>query len=193
MEDRIFNINPLNKKIFVVDDFYTDPYKIREFALNQEYYRDLNYFKGQRSRNRYLDDNIKLKFEEIIGQKITVWEEHPMNGVFNVCSAEENLVYHCDSQTFAGIIYLNIDPPYESGTSLLANKRTGARHVDQITNFEECFSGGFYDKTKFDLVDNIGNVFNRLVIFDSKSIHSAAAYFGQNLDDSRLTHLFFFD
>jgi hypothetical protein len=193
MTNDIFNLNPLNKKIFVVDDFYKDPYAIRDFALSQEYYRDLNYFKGQRSKSRYIDDNIKLRFEEIIGQKITVWEEHLMNGVFNVCSAEEPLVYHCDNQTYAGIIYLNIDPPYESGTSLLANKKSGARHVNQISNFAECFSGGFYDKTKFDVVDNIGNIFNRLIIFDSRSIHAASAYFGQKLHDGRLTHLFFFD
>ena len=193
MNDKIFNTDPLNKKIFVVDDFYKEPEKVREFALKQEYYRDLNYFKGQRSINRYLNHDIKSKFEEIIGQKITVWEEHLMNGVFNACSAEEHVVYHCDNQNFAGVIYLNIDPPYDSGTSLLANKKSRARHVNQIANFDECFSGGFYDKTKFDVVDNIGNVFNRLIIFDSKSIHAASAYFGQNLNDSRLTHLFFFD
>ena len=28
-----------------------------------------------------------------------------------------------------------------------------------------CFSYGFFDSTKFDTVDVIGNVFNRLVLF----------------------------
>ena len=52
---------------------------------------------------------------------------------------------------------------------------------------------GFYDKTKFELVDTAGNVFNRLVLFDAKCIHSANEYFGTNLTNSRLFHLFFFD
>jgi len=39
----------------------------------------------------------------------------------------------------------------------------------------------------------IGNVYNRLVIFDGKNIHSGSEYFGTGLEDSRLIHLFFFD
>jgi hypothetical protein len=39
----------------------------------------------------------------------------------------------------------------------------------------------------------VGNIYNRLVIMDAQSIHSAGPYFGSNKTDSRLTHLFFFD
>lgn len=52
---------------------------------------------------------------------------------------------------------------------------------------------GFYDRSKFELVDTAGNVFNRLVLFDAKCIHSANEYFGTNITNSRLFHLFFFD
>ena len=54
-------------------------------------------------------------------------------------------------------------------------------------------SGGYYDSTKFDLVDSIGNVFNRLFIFDAQSIHDASQYFGQTMTDSRLFQIFYFD
>ena len=54
-------------------------------------------------------------------------------------------------------------------------------------------SGGFFDKTKFEVVDVVGNVFNRLVIFNGKCFHSASEYFGQTIEDSRLFHMFFFD
>ena len=51
----------------------------------------------------------------------------------------------------------------------------------------------FYDSTKFDIADSAGNLYNRLVIMDARCIHSAGPYFGQNKQDGRLTHLFFFD
>jgi hypothetical protein len=55
------------------------------------------------------------------------------------------------------------------------------------------FKTGFYDSTQFDLVDSVGNVYNRLILFNAKMIHAAPTYFGERLDDSRLFQLFFFD
>ena len=37
------------KTVWVVDNFYSNPYAIREYALNQEFAPDINYFKGNRS------------------------------------------------------------------------------------------------------------------------------------------------
>ena len=42
------------KTIWVVDNFYSDPYAVREYALQQEFAPDLNYFKGSRSLEQYL-------------------------------------------------------------------------------------------------------------------------------------------
>jgi hypothetical protein len=44
-----------------------------------------------------------------------------------------------------------------------------------------------------ELVDKIGNVYNRLVIFDAKLIRSASCYFGNNDNNCRLFQMFFFD
>jgi hypothetical protein len=135
---------------------------------------------------------MRQKIEEIIGFKITVWDEHGMNGVFQYCTPEDALVYHWDNQTWAGMVYLTPDAPYQSGTSLFAHKQTRARCATD-PGAESVFTGGFYDKSKFELVDTAGNVFNRLVIFDARCIHAANEYFGQTIQDSRLFHLFFFD
>jgi hypothetical protein len=43
------------------------------------------------------------------------------------------------------------------------------------------------------LVDTVGNIFNRLVIFDGGLIHSASDYFGWDIASSRLFHMFFFN
>jgi len=90
------------------------------------------------------------------------------------------------------ILYLNPNAPIECGTMLLKSRITGSRHTDDLYH-EGSFSGGYYDKTKFDVVDVIGNIYNRLIIMDAQCIHAASQYFGQDKDDSRLTHLFFFD
>ena len=39
-----------NKTVWVVDNFYSDPYFVREYALKQEFAADINYFKGSRSK-----------------------------------------------------------------------------------------------------------------------------------------------
>jgi len=181
-----------NKRIFVVDNFYSDPHAVREFALQQEFHDDLRYYKGRRTHEQFYVPGTKKAFENIIGQQINIWEQYDMCGVFQSCNPEDALVYHTDLQEWAGMVYLTPDAPFECGTSMYAHKETKARHVSD-PGYEKAFDGGYYDKTKFELVDVIGNVFNRLVIFNGKCIHAASEYFGQTVEDSRLFHMFFFD
>ena len=190
----ILIVNPnKNKRLFVVDNFYSNPDEVRNFALKQDYVEDLRYYKGNRSAQRYLNNDIKLAFEDIIGRKINVWEQHGMNGKFQYCTPEDQLVYHHDEQNWAAVLYLTPNAPYNTGTCLYAHKESRIRHADEPGCDNICFTGGFYDDTKFDLVDVVGNIYNRVVIFDSRCIHAAQKYFGQTIQDSRLFHLFFFD
>lgn len=46
--------------------------------------------------------------------------------------------------------------------------------------------------TKWQLVDQVGNVFNRLVIFNSFNYHMSQDYFGTDKNDGRLFQVFFF-
>ena len=180
------------KTVWVVDNFYSDPYAVREFALKQEFAEDLNYFKGSRSLQQYFVPGTKEAFERIMGIKIREWESHGMCGRFQYCTSQDDLVYHNDGQTWAAMLYLTPDAPYCTGTSLYASKN-GARRTGDANFDDTIYAGGFYDETKFDLVDSIGNVFNRLFIFDAQNIHAASKYFGQTKEDSRLFHIFFFD
>jgi len=181
-----------NKRLFVVDNFYTNPDQVREFALNVEFKTDIQWYKGLRSVQPYRPKGLKEAFEYIIGEKITVWEEHGHNGCFQICTAEDPQVYHFDQQKWAAMIYLSPDSPLESGTRLHKSKVTGLRHSSE-EGIDFSFNGGFYDSTKFDITDSVGNIYNRLIIMDARCIHSAGPYFGQGIEDGRLTHLFFFD
>ena len=190
----VFKVNENQKqRLWIVDNFYANPYAIRGFALNQEFEPNQNLYKGSRTKNQYIVPGTKEAFEKIIGKKITNWTDvHPMCGRFQYCTSEDDLVYHHDDQTLAAMIYLTPDAPHSCGTSFFAHKKTGVRNIDESNN-QNPFDGGFYDRTKFELVDTAGNVFNRLVIFDARCIHSANEYFGTDITNSRLFHIFFFD
>jgi tetratricopeptide (TPR) repeat protein len=190
-----FNIkvnSKMKKRMFIVDNFYENPDDVRKFALSLEFKQDLRWFKGLRSTISYRPEDIKKSFESIIGEQINVWDEHAFNGCFQLTTAEDPQVYHHDVQKWAAMIYLSPDAPLESGTRLHKSKISGARHADE-PEINRAFSGGFIDGTKFDIVDNAGNIYNRLVIMDARCIHSAGPYFGTNSESGRLIHLFFFD
>ena len=180
-----------HKTVWVVDDFYQDPHAVREFAMKQKFSENPECHKGSRTEEQFFVPGTKEAFERIMGIKIEECESHGMNGRFQYCTAEDPLVYHCDLQRWAAMIYLTPDAPYHTGTNLYAhkNRMRNSRQGD----IDSCFTGGYYDSTKFDLVDSIGNVFNRLFIFDAQSIHAASQYFGQTMTDSRLFQIFFFD
>jgi len=197
--DGILNVNPnYERRAIVVDNFYKDPHAVRDFALKCEYFDDPGYV-GKRTRKQFDIPGLKEAFGDLIGSPVTGWcEKYGMNARFqhNIC--EERLVYHCDEQMWAGMIYLTPDAPPQCGTSTWMHRETKVHHNSQI-DWEtdigwKVFPGEtFCDRTPFDEVDRFGNIFNRLVLFEGGSIHSASQYFGSKLEDCRLWHMFFFD
>lgn len=182
------------KRVWIVDNFFDDPMAVRKFALQQEYEPSSDFYKGRRTYKQFATDPIRARIEKIMDKKIINWTEtHGMCGRFQFCLPQDPLVYHYDSQTYAAMVYLNPDAPFSTGTNLYAHKQTRIRHIDDHPNADACFAGGFFDSTKFELVDSIGNVFNRLVIFDARCFHSAGLYCGKDIETARLFQIFFFD
>lgn len=186
--------------LFVEDHFYDDPDAVREFALQQEFV-PMPTNRGLRTKTDFSPPWLQDKLKQIF--QCDSIEFTGANGAFQYCTAQDPLVYHVDYQMYAGIVFLTPDAPVATGTSFYrdvnklmhldddqANQATG-KSFDQL--LAERFSGGFYDSTKFEKVDTVGNVYNRLVIFNGHLIHSASAYFGTNKHDSRLFQLFFFN
>jgi FkbM family methyltransferase len=194
-----FSINEYKKSTsWIVDNFYDNPDEIRKFALEQEFGDEsvITGFVGRRTFNQFLFPGLKEAFESIMGKKITKWEEYGMNGRFQICWSGERLVYHCDEQMWGGMIYLSPNAPYQCGTTLYADKKNRARtYYDQ--GWDEYWANTpgdcHLDRTPFEPVDVLGNVYNRLVIFDASCIHSASEYFGTNKENARLWQMFFFD
>jgi hypothetical protein len=175
----------------VVDNFYTDPDSVRAFALQQPLSLHPNNHKGIRSDAVYRFPGLKERFEQLLGTPIQGWETYGTNGCFQINLAGEQAVYHADGQTYAGVLFLTPNAPGAAGTKFYRSK-SGVRKPTPA-NHDEVFQGGFYDSTRFEKLDVVGNVYNRLVLFDAKLIHAADTYFGKTRDDGRLIQLFFFD
>ena len=181
---------------WVVDNFYKDPDSIRKYALEQEYVEGgfgRGYI-GSRTKNQFLFPGLKEEFERIIGREITRWEEHGMNGRFQYGMEGDPGVYHCDEQQWAGMLYLTPNAPYQTGTGTFSGRGTDVRHSSH-PDIMQYFRPGSQnlDGTIFEPVDVIGNVYNRLVIFNARYLHSALGYFGYNKENCRLWQMFFFD
>lgn len=198
-----FGVNPnANKRFWVVDNFYDDPQAVREYALAQTYYPGEGAV-GSRTRKQFFFKGVVEKFEEIMQKEIMREGEHGwhmpgINGRFQWSPAGTTQVYHCDEQQYAAMVFLTPDAPPECGTGFFQCKRTKRRHNQEVNwsagEGSIVFPGDtFLDGTRYELVDKVGNVFNRLVIFDGGLIHSALNYFGSKIDNSRLHHMFFFN
>lgn len=192
--------NKNEKRIWVADNFYDDPDAVREYALNQMYWDEGHGGVGWRTRKQFIFDGVKERIEDIMDMNITNWAEtYSICGVFQAGFGDKNgvppLVYHCDAQQWAAMVYLTPDAPFQTGTKVVANKKSKIYHASQSENVLDYFpqQETFCDGTLFEDVDVMGNVYNRIAIFDGRCIHSSCGYFGHSISTGRLWQMFFFD
>lgn len=181
--------------LIVVDNFLEDPWAAREEALAQEYVKQGSY--GVRSKKRFDKSFLKDAFEQLINRKIRLWS-HGVNACYQYCESDTPLIWHKDDQDYAGAIYLTPDAPLDTGTSFWRSKVTGeygpeVEDNSRLFNYNNPGKEWFWDRTKYELVDQIGNKFNRLAIWNAKNIHSATAYMGRGIEEARLFQVFFFE
>jgi hypothetical protein len=183
----------------IIDDFYSNPYEVREFALQQEFQVRGN-FPGERTES-FLNENIKETIQNIllpIAGEVTSWGGQ-YTGSFQYTTAKDRSWIHSDSYTdWAGVCYLTPDAPLSSGTGLFMHKETKLRGWKHYKDEEddpiyEIVSTESQDYTKWDMVDRVGNVFNRLILYRSENFHVSLDYFGKDKEDGRLFQVFFFN
>ena len=205
LEEWYVNHSGLNSKpsdILVVDNFYEDPDAVRNFAINNLEFNDSPSHRGF-SSDRWFLEGTKEKFEKLLGREITNWNaDWHRNGSFQYNTSYDPIVYHVDEQSYAGVVFLTPNPPLEAGTAFYRSnytEKTRYTHTpEERESYDKAFTGrsanyNFYDSTCFTKMDEVCNVYNRLVIWDSHKIHAASRYFGDNIYNSRFIHLFFFD
>lgn len=194
IRDLVFNRR--TPHILVVDNFYKDPDAIRRLALSAEYNADNRFYKGKRTKRNYLFPYLREEFCKLLQADVVDWTSQPMNGVFQVTSSNDPLVYHSDSQDYAGAVYLTPNAPFTMGTSFWASKIGDCRRPPehpledkQLIDTRAVYNDySILNEDAWRLVDRVGSVYNRLVLWDAQLIHSASEY----SDIERLVHLFFF-
>jgi hypothetical protein len=194
----------------VVDEFYEDPDLWREFALDQTFFKgDRGNWPGLRTDLLHLIN--RDLFEVTLKKLLFVLKQY---GITKVSSLETGFQLidetygrgwvHDDDPSFqvAGIIYLNEDAPLNSGTSLYEDCDDFDGETYAKLFAEDVVNASPEERKQFIKYRNeqvshftqtieVGNVYNRCVIFDSRHWHSADNFFGNSTEDTRLTQVFF--
>ncbi len=190
--------------LIVIDNFYDNPYDTRNYILSQDFVVRGNY-PGQRTIS-YANQQLKTiiqKYVEPFGGKIT---DFPMpkedgtgasgiyNGSFQFTTSRDRSWVHIDGyNNWAGVIYLTPNAPLSSGTSFynFYDGTTCKRDMEILDNQKDINTYS-QDLTKWNKVDQIGNIFNRLILFNSNRFHMSMDYFGDTKENGRLFQVFFF-
>jgi hypothetical protein len=145
-------------------------------------------------------------------------DKHTINFVNQVCKFNDNTKLHVETyftlQTaghdlidknihqdtdpiMAIVVYLTPSPEVDSGTIFYSHKKTNWNGVnkDRMPDraFEDMYPENRNDQNKdnFHVESVVGNVFNRIVLYDSKLLHAPGTCFGKNKEDCRLTQTSF--
>lgn len=195
--------------VTIVDDFFANPDNIRDFALRQTFSRQDNCgWPGVRSP-MLLDIDSQF-YTDVMCKILNVFFRFPedlisvtFDGFFQSISEkyEEGWCHEDDGISMAGVVYLTPNAPTLAGTSIYNAPTTDI-------DFSVCENKSlFYDNKITDLttyrairdrynsnftkIVDVGNVYNRLVMYPGDYFHKENKFFGNTLIDSRLTLVFF--
>lgn len=183
----------------IVDDFYNNVDEVREFALSQEFKVRGNY-PGMRTES-FINDSIKQVIQSIVepfAGKV-IWWGDDYTGAFQYTTSYDRSWIHSDYTTnWAAVVYLTPNAPVTSGTGLYRLKSNGLRSWNSSEHTEEENLNAEHNKfsqdyTKWELVDQFGNIYNRMVLYRGDIFHVSMDYFGQDKYDGRLFQVFFFN
>jgi hypothetical protein len=207
----------MSNKLFpvcVIDDFYTDPYAVREFALSQKFYPNTDgRWPGARTEPIHIiNENLFHHFcEKILSifYDMNQIQNYRISTLFQKIKPFHSDKYneinrgfiHRDGVLFGGVIYLDTDPEETTGTSIYTfkNKWYCNNDLDNKANNIKFKKYGGTNLTDDDMISwnesrnqyfesvRVENVFNRCILFDGNSFHGVP-FFGTK---ERLTQVFF--
>jgi predicted O-methyltransferase YrrM len=188
--------------LIVIDNFYKNPHETRKYILTQEFSVRGNY-PGQRTvsyATQHLKDIIQGYVMQF-GGKITDFpipdeksNANIYNGSFQYTTSRDRSWVHIDSyNNWGGVLYMTPNAPLSSGTAFYKfNDGAECQRDQDILENKTDTDTYSQDMTKWQLVDRTGNVFNRLILFNSKRFHMSMDYFGDSKENGRLFQVFFF-
>lgn len=201
------------RDFWVVDDVLPNAREVRERCLAKSDWQ-LGYphtgevWPGMRSIPALLDDElaaIDVRVCQLTGAR-KVWIEQTDEGtqlnhncVQVVGSLEGAKKPHTDSLNlcrYAAVLYLNPNVPEQCGTSFFRQRLPGGQLGGNIVmpphrSLAEALGNRFVPPDSLVEDVRVDHHFNRLLLYKANLIHSATAYWGQEIAAKRMTAVFF--
>lgn len=200
----------MKQNIIVVDDFYSNPQEVRNFALTTEYPKpEDNYtYPGSNSNGSYYSQDIHKSFETIAKEPLIPADK---NGYFRISlktDSHKQDVHVDPSWEWGAVIYMSApeDCVDEGGTSFWKHNTLNMENcpkTDEEAQFygyptyKECWLSTVYgdglNRSNWTRYFLCPMRYNRLVLFRTHLWHSHNFNFGTTLQNGRLVQLFFFN
>lgn len=182
----------MKTSVILVDGFYDDPDRVRSAVLGTMAFDVFGNYPGRRTAPAR-DGGAREALERLLGLRITSWDRQ-YNGAFQLVEEGSRTWIHADETThWAAVLYLTQNAPTGTGTSFYRHRATGAEHFPLEPDKRRIVLEDGSDPSRWERIDRVGNLYNRLVLYDASRFHVADGYFGDRAESARLTQVFFFD
>lgn len=194
----------------IVDDFYRDPDSIRDWVLRQEFSNVGRFsFPGWQADHVVDSPQIRNKIATSVGFEIAVdRDKYTFGGVRLITGLSgKHTKVHADSVSeWAAMVYLTPNPDLTTGTGFFRHRSTG---LEGPPDYRTALKHGYSTPMRmlnelvypdagnldaWEQIDQVEPVYNRLIAFrGARYFHAPLGGGGTSREDSRMTHMFFFD
>jgi hypothetical protein len=195
----------------IIDNFYDDPYEVRQAGLNAEYERRVGevYYPGDNSVGSYEIKGLNEVVSSLVHEPV-MRTPHTAHCRFRIATAgaesQASLRMHVDGANYwSGIVYLSLPEHCRGGTEFYRHKEMNSDRAplydSEVAEYgsESCaiFTQNLTrrdsnDASKWEHLFTVPMRFNRCVIFRPWFWHTSGISFGDRPENARLIQLFFF-
>ncbi len=181
--------NPTPDDVIIIDDFYPDPYLVREEALVQTYQdppgstaRLAKTALSTEFANKQMLNQLSKQFSDPNVNRYVILFRYSLEGSI------KKTFCHADSCSYAGIVYLSLPEHCKGGTSFYVHKPTG----DYFWNPENGYRYDICDASQWEQVRSINMAFNCMAFYPGHLFHAITPdFFGTEIANARLTQNLF--
>ena len=191
--------------IYIFDDFYADPYSVREFALHCDYTltaptkwkhnTETVLWPGYATSSMYKEKAIDIRVSKLLGKP---YRSSNTSGFFRISGENDHGGYYAHTDGlpvvgkthYTGVVYLSLPEHCENrvGTIFFRHKKTGKIKLETAQD---------YNATLYDLKDSdaweidrtVEMKFNRLILLDQTLFHAIGEIFGDTKENGRLAQI----